>query len=60
LSAVPYLVVYVIERVMGAPSPLASALWPTAVAPVLVGALVAVVLLRSRPSRPVSVLARTK
>jgi len=60
LSAVPYVIVYAIERVMGAPDALASALWPTAVAPVLVGALVALVLLRGRPSRAVSVLPRKK
>ena len=54
LSLVPYATVYGIERVVGAPDAWASALWPTVAAPVLVGALLTVTLLRLRAPRAVS------
>lgn len=40
LSVLPYAMVYGIDRVLGAPDAARAALWPTAVVPVLVAALV--------------------
>lgn len=51
LSALPYAMVYVLDRGLGAPNAARSALWPTAVVPVLVAAVFAVQFVRARTSR---------
>ena len=51
LSALPYAMVYCIDRALDAPNAARAALWPTAVVPLLVAALVLVPLLRARHSR---------
>jgi hypothetical protein len=55
ISAVPYTIEYAVDRTFGAPNAATAALWPTAVAPVLVAALFAVQVLRERASRPAKV-----
>ncbi len=51
LSALPYVMVYGIDRMLGAPDAARAALWPTAVAPVLVAAVLAVQVLRAHTSQ---------
>jgi hypothetical protein len=51
LSAVPYAIVYATDRGLGVPSAARSALWPTAVVPVLVAAVLAVRFVRARTSQ---------
>lgn len=53
LSALPYAMVYVIDRGLGGPNAARSALWPTAVVPVLVAAVLAVQFVRARVSRQI-------
>jgi hypothetical protein len=50
LSVLPYAIIYAIDRGLGVPDAARSALWPTAVVPVLVAAVVAVPVLRARAS----------
>jgi hypothetical protein len=51
LSALPYAMVYAIDRGLGVPTAARSALWPTAVVPVLVAAVLAVHFVRARTSQ---------
>ncbi len=51
LSAVPYAMVYATDRGLGVPDAARSALWPTALVPVLVAAVLAVVFVRARTSQ---------
>ena len=51
LSATPYVLVYGIDRILGAPDAARAALWPTAITPVLVGAAFAFELAQDRRSR---------
>lgn len=50
LSALPYAMIYLIDRGLGVPHAARSALWPTAVVPVLVATVFAVHLVRARIS----------
>lgn len=52
LSALPYAVIYGLYRLFELRSAAASALWPGAVAPILVAACLAVHFARNRASRP--------
>jgi len=52
LSVLPYAMVYGIDRVLGAPNAARAALWPTAIVPVLVVALLTVPVLRRRIFQP--------
>jgi len=58
LSALPYAMVYGIDRALEAPDAARAALWPTAVVPVLVAALVAFQLRRGRSARGATVVVR--
>jgi hypothetical protein len=51
LSALPYAMIYVIDRGLEVPDAAASALWPTAVVPVLVAAVLAVHFVPARNSQ---------
>jgi hypothetical protein len=51
LSAVPYAMVYAAERGLGVPDAARSALFPTAVVPVLVAAVLVVHFVRARASQ---------
>lgn len=51
LSAVPYAMIYVIDRALGVANAARSALWPTAIAPVLVAAVLAAYFVHDSRSR---------
>jgi hypothetical protein len=51
LSALPYAIVYGIDRALEVPHAARAALWPTAVVPVLVAALLAVQFVGGRSSQ---------
>ena len=51
LSAVPYAMVYATDRELEVPNAARSALWPTALVPVLVAAVLAVHFVRARTSQ---------
>ena len=51
LSAVPYAMIYATDRGLGAPNAARSALFPTALVPVLVAAVLAVHFVRARTSQ---------
>jgi hypothetical protein len=51
LSALPYAVIYVLDRGLEVPDAARSALWPTAVVPLLVAALLTVHFVPARTSR---------
>jgi len=48
LSVLPYLTVYVLDRVLGVPNAATQALWPAVIAPIAVAIAVGAVLVRAR------------
>jgi hypothetical protein len=57
LSAVPYAMVYAIDRGLGVPNALRSALWPAAVVPALVAGVLVVHFVRARTSQQANLAA---
>lgn len=51
LSGLPYAIVFGLDRALGVPNAASSALWPTAVAPVIVTAVLAFRAVRARTGR---------